>query len=30
MFGKIFPQCLCDHVGEGEFVVYAVVRDSLL
>ncbi len=30
VFGKIFPEGFCDHVGEREFVVYAVVRDALL
>ncbi len=30
MFGKIFRKSLYDRVGERLFVVYAVVRDSLL
>ncbi len=30
VFGKIFSKCLCDDISEREFVVDAVVRDSLL
>ena len=30
VFGKIFPERLCDHVSERKFVVNAVVRDGLL
>ena len=30
MLGKVFPECLYDRIGEGQFVVYAVVGNRLL
>jgi hypothetical protein len=30
VLGKIFSECLYDRVGESQFVVYAIMGDSLL